>query len=62
MNLRDKVLFPYVFACNKHGLAPDAQKYAEEYIDSMSNSEFLQALSDALEALQEKANWHIGEG
>ena len=51
MMLREKVLYLYVFACRKHDLAPDAEQYAEDEIDRMSNSEFLSALSDALDEI-----------
>jgi hypothetical protein len=52
MTLRDKVLFPYVFDCRKHDLAPDDEAYAETHINVMTNSQFLQALSDALEEME----------
>jgi hypothetical protein len=50
--LQDKVRFLFVYDCEKHGLAPDSVAYADEKIDRMSNSEFLEALSQALEEIR----------
>jgi hypothetical protein len=55
--LQDRVRFPYAFACRKHGLAGengDCDAYADREIDAMSNSEFLKALSDAIEEWSEE--------
>jgi len=50
--LQDKVRFFFVFDCEKHNLAPNSLVYADEKIDRMSNSEFLEALSRALEEIR----------
>lgn len=42
--LKDKVLFSARFSANKHSLRLDE----DEYINHMSQAEFLQAISDAL--------------
>lgn len=47
--LRDRVRFPFTFDCDKHGLAPDSERYADEQINKLTPTEFLQAISDALE-------------
>lgn len=52
--LYERVAFGYVFACRKHGLADDPEEYAREQVNQLSNSEFLQALSDALEEMKEE--------
>ncbi len=47
--LQDRVRFYPLFDCLKHNLSPDAEGFADERIDSMSNSQFLEALSFSLE-------------
>jgi len=52
MTLRDKVLSADVFDCRKHDLHRDPEYYAEKQLDKLTNSEFLRALSDALEEME----------
>ena len=51
--LREVVRFYPEHDCFKHDLAPDAEEYATGKINEMSNSEFLDAISNALEELLE---------
>ena len=52
--LRDRVRFYPLFACLKHDLASNEDEYAVKVIDEMSNSEFLDAISAAIEEMEEK--------
>jgi hypothetical protein len=56
MTLRDKVLSASMFDCRKHDLHRDPEYYAEKQLDKLTNSEFLQALSDALEEMEAERN------
>lgn len=50
--LQDKVRFLFVHDAKKHSVQPQGmspEDYADKQIDKMSNSEFLAALSQALE-------------
>jgi len=50
--LQDKVRFRFAFDATKHGLAHDPQGYADEQINRMTNAEFLQELSEAIEEMK----------
>jgi hypothetical protein len=54
--LQDRVRYLLVYDCVKHGLARPGQtpeEYADERIDRMSNSDFLAALSVAIEDIRQ---------
>ena len=51
MSLLDWVRNPYERTCRKHELAPDAQRYADDHINAMTNVELVQAVSDALDEM-----------
>lgn len=51
--LRDRVRYYLMYDCVKHDLDPDPETYVDRKIDAMTNSEFLQALSDAIEEIRE---------
>lgn len=53
--LQDKVRLLHVHDCVKHDLAAPGQspeEYADERINRMTNAEFLEALSDAIEEIR----------
>ncbi|QDH50385.1 hypothetical protein [Caulobacter phage KcrB] len=49
MTVEDIVRRPFERDCWKHNLAPNAEVYADECIDSLSNTELLRLISDAIE-------------
>ena len=49
--LQDKVRFEWAFACNKHYPEYSPEGYADEQINRLTNAEFLERLSEALEEL-----------
>lgn len=53
MSLYDKVRDFYEFQCRKHDLAPNAEDYANEQINKMTNNELLYAISEALKEMKE---------
>lgn len=52
--LYDAVRLSYEYDCRKHELAPDAEAFATEKINDMSNDELLLAISWALPDLLAK--------
>jgi hypothetical protein len=52
--LEDRVRFYPMFDCMKHSLSPDAEGFTDERLNSMSNVELLQAMSFALEEMEEE--------
>lgn len=45
----DKVRFCFLFDCTKHSLEPDAEQFAADRVNEMTNSELLEKISEAIE-------------
>jgi hypothetical protein len=50
-DLYEKVRHSYEYDCRKHDLAKDAEQFATDKINEMTNNELLQAISWALAEL-----------
>jgi hypothetical protein len=42
---------PLIRQCHKHGLAANAEDYADDHINALSNVELLAAISDAIDTI-----------
>lgn len=45
----ERVRFPYRYECYKHQLAPNCEMHADGKINQMTNTELLDAISEAIE-------------